>query len=120
MVLFCGPQIIIFNLVQDLHDRGRIQEFKIEGAQKMCSAHHKREDRNPFNSAGVHRARFIDTGSFKILDALLCYLRLILKHSDTKLKKTKHSQSGFRGRARLLRPLLDPLLMIYFHWLYHF
>ena len=30
---------------------------------------------------------FLGTGSSEVLDALSCYLRLILKHSDTKLKK---------------------------------
>ena len=68
--------------------QGRIQDFKIEGAQKMRSAqYHEREARNLFNLAGIHRARL--TRSSKILDALSCSLRLILKHSDTKLKKKK-------------------------------
>ena len=34
--------------------QGQIQDFKIEGAQKMSSAHYEREARNPFNSAGFH------------------------------------------------------------------
>ena len=32
-------------------------EFKIEGAQKMSSAHYERKTRNSFNSGGVNRAR---------------------------------------------------------------
>ena len=34
------------------------------GAQNMCSAHHERKTRNPFNSNGVHRAHL------KALEAL--------------------------------------------------
>ena len=75
----------------------------------MCSAHHEREDRNPFNSTGLH-GPLIGTGSFKVLDALSCYLRLILRYSDTKLKEEKNSQSRNRGGTRLLRPHLDPPL----------
>ena len=47
------------------------------------------------------------TGSSKVLDALSCYLRLILKHSDLKLNKKKLIK---RGGACLLRPPLDPPL----------
>ena len=32
----------------------RIQDFKIEGAQKMSSAHHEHKARNSFNLGGVH------------------------------------------------------------------
>ena len=32
----------------------RIQDFKIEGAQKMSIAHHERKARNHFHSGGVH------------------------------------------------------------------
>ena len=40
-----------------------------------------------------------------LLDALSCYLSLVLKHSDRKLDFKKLSRSKFRGGARLLRPL---------------
>ena len=60
----------------------------------MCSAHHEREARNLFNSAGVHMQFPLDmlegSGSSKDLDALSCYLGLILKHSDTKLNEEKN------------------------------
>ena len=36
--------------------QGRIQNFKIEGSQKMSKGLHERKARNPFNSGGVHRA----------------------------------------------------------------
>ena len=36
--------------------QGRIQDFRIEGAQKMWNAHHERKALNPFNSVGVHKA----------------------------------------------------------------
>ena len=45
----------------------------------MCSAHHERKARNPFNSGGVHA------------------WGLLKRH-------WKHSLSKFRGGARLLRP----------------
>ena len=66
---------------------GQIQDFKIEGAQKMCSAHYEREAWSPFNSAGVHTVgpEVEGTVSSKVSDALSYYLRPILKHSDTKL-----------------------------------
>ena len=52
------------------------------------------------------------TGSFNVLGALSCCLRLILNHSDTKLnKEEKKSITIIRGGARLLRPLLDPPLV---------
>ena len=54
----------------------------------MSSAHHERKARNPFNSGGVLRPRPLKgTGSSVVLDALSCNLRLILKHSDSKLNK---------------------------------
>ena len=35
--------------------QGRIQNFNIEGAQEMCSAHHNEsEARNPIHLADVH------------------------------------------------------------------
>ena len=34
--------------------KGRIQNFKIEGAQKMSSAHHERKAQNPYYSGWVH------------------------------------------------------------------
>ena len=77
--------------------QGRIQGFKIEGAQKMSSANHENEARNPFNSFGVYIGPLIGIGSFKGLDALPCYLRLVLKHFDTKLNTKNHSRSKFRG-----------------------
>ena len=48
------------------HFQGWIRDFKIEGAQKMCSAHYEREARNPLslNSVGVH------IGPLKALGAL--------------------------------------------------
>ena len=49
----------------------------------MSSAHHEREALNPFNLGGVHRARLKALEALDGLDALSCYLRLILKHSDT-------------------------------------
>ena len=62
------------------------------------------------NSAGVE-GPLKGIGSSKILDALSWYLRLIWKHSDTKLnKKKKNCRTKFRGGARLLRPPLDPPL----------
>ena len=56
--------MILAKVLHLAHIQGRVQYFKIEGAQKMCSAHHEREARNLFNSAGVHRA------SLKALEAL--------------------------------------------------
>ena len=46
-----------------------------------------------------------------VFDALSCYLSLIFKHSDTKWDK-KNSQSNFFWGARLLRPPLNPPLLI--------
>ena len=52
-------------LFATVYCQGWIQDFKIEGAQMMCSAHHKREAQNfgnffnsgiVFKSAGVRRA----------------------------------------------------------------
>ena len=37
-------------------EQGRIQDFKIEGAQKMSSEHHERKTRNHYHSGGVHSA----------------------------------------------------------------
>ena len=50
-------------------NQGRIRDFRIEGAQKTCSGHHKRKARNPFNSAGVHCARLkaLDSLRFQML-----------------------------------------------------
>ena len=56
-------------------------------------------------------------GGSRILDALSCYLSLILKHSDTKRDWKKYSRSNFRGDACLLRPPMDPpltLMIIFF------
>ena len=47
--------------------QGRIQDFTIEGAQKLRSAHHEREARKLFNSAGLHRARLLEALRFKML-----------------------------------------------------
>ena len=44
--------------------QGRIQDFKIEGAQKMSSAHHERKAMDPYHSGGVHRA------PLKVLEAI--------------------------------------------------
>ena len=71
----------------------------------MCSAHHEREARNPFNSARVCIGPEVKgTGGSKNLDASSFYLRLILKHSDTKLNKKHIVDQNLEG-VRLLRPL---------------
>ena len=64
--------------------QGRIQDFNVEEAQQMRSAHHERKARNPFNSGGIHGVRLKSTGRIMVLNALSCYLGLIFKHSDTK------------------------------------
>ena len=95
--------------------QGRIQDFKIEGAQKMSNAHQERKTRNPFNSGGFHRARL------KTLEALWFYM---LSHAIWGLfwsiliqngKKTP-SRSKIKGGARLLHPPLEPPLFMCYLW----
>ena len=80
----------------------------------MWSAHHKREAWTPL----------IRPGS-KVLYALSCYLRLILKHSHKKYwgKKIKISRSEFKGGVRLLRPpppwILHCYLSVYIYLSIH-
>ena len=54
----------------------------------------------------MHRT-FRDLEALGVLDALSCYLSLILKHSDKKWETRKHSRSFFfwGGGGRLVRPL---------------
>ena len=73
--------------------QGRIQDFHWEGgggeAQKiMCGhAHYEREARSPLQPGS--RARLWAPEALGVIDALSCYLSLILKHADTKWDKTK-------------------------------
>ena len=55
------------------HGQGRIQDFHGGGGQKiMCAhAHHERE------------VPYACMEALGVFDALLCYLSLIIKHSDT-------------------------------------
>ena len=74
--------------------QGRIQDFHLEGAQKitcMCALHECAKS----ISAGVHVLRGLE--ALGVFHALLCYLSLIFMHSDTKWDKNskKHSQSNF-------------------------
>ena len=67
--------------------QGQFQDFNIEGAQMMWSAHHGREASNIFNSAGILRASLnaLETLTFQMLSHAIP--RFISKHSDTRLKK---------------------------------
>ena len=55
----------------------------------MFSAHHGAMHGIPLIRPGSIGPEDKGTGSSKVLDTLSCYLRLILKHSDTKLNKKK-------------------------------
>ena len=100
-------QVNIITRCLDWHlEQVRIQDFNIERAQKMSSAHDERKAQSPFNSGGVHRAGLKALEAAWFENTLSCYLRLILKDSDTKLNSKQHSRSKFRGGGggRLLRP----------------
>ena len=99
----CGYSAVTFTFSSYILIKRRIQDFQIEGAPTLCACSTKREVHYSLRPAQ-------GPGSSRILDALSCYLSLILKPSITKLDLKKHSQSKFRGGASLLRPRLDPPL----------
>ena len=58
--------------------RGRSSILKWGGAQKIMCVHYEYEVHIPYG------------WETRVLDALSCYLSLILEHSDTKWAKKKH------------------------------
>ena len=94
--------------------QGGIQDFQIEGAQKIMDAAHIpwHEARNPLRPTRS-RAPFEGPGRFRVLDPFHCYLSLILKQSDTKLKK--HNRSKYLEGTR--RGSCAPLWIRHFSWL---
>ena len=100
--MLCTKNCIIFQSMQ-----GRIKDFQKrgEGEQEMYITSVRRKV--PYGWPGNSR----------VLDALKCFLSIILRHSiyakrDTEQKYSpKHGWSKFRGGAHLLRPrLLHPRL----------
>ena len=82
--------------------QGRIQDFQVEGAQKILYA--PRTSRAPESLKAGVQGLPRGPGSSRALDAFSYYLSLIFKNSDTKGNKKQHIRSKFRGGARLLRP----------------
>ena len=103
--------ILVLQNVQDITGQGQIQNFQIEGAQKLYArnAHSDHEALKSFTT-GV-QGPFKGPGSSMVLDALSWYLSLILMYSNTKLDFIKHSQSKCRGGALLLCHPVDPLML---------
>ena len=90
--------------------QGWIEDFQIEGAQKIMYA--QRTSRASKREVPYGRG----SGSSRVLDALsFFYLSLILKHSDTKTGKKKHSRisrTNFRGGTPVVPPLDLPSVRI--------
>ena len=75
----------------------------------MNAAHIPRRE-VPYSRVLGAPLRALDALAYRVLDALSCYLSLILKHSDTKLD-LKNSRLKLRGaRACCAPPPLDPPL----------
>ena len=68
--------LLLTSLVYTDIIQGEIPDFQIDGVQKIMY-NHERKTQSPFQGLEA-----LD-GSSRVLDALLCYLSLILKHSDT-------------------------------------
>ena len=75
--------------MEDSETRGSRIPFR--GVKKMmCAhAHHEREARGPLRPGSSARLRALE--ALRVFYALLCYLSLIFKHSDTKWDFKKHS-----------------------------
>ena len=72
----------------------------------MC-AHHERKAQSPLQPGS--RARLRSLEALEVFDALLCYLSLILKRSDTKLDIKKPTVGQiFGGRACCVVPPPPP------------
>ena len=84
--------------------------FLNRGGAKMCSAHTSAKHGVPLIRPGSIGPELKGTGSSEVLDALSCYLRLILKHSDTKLNKKNIVDHILEGA----RPCCAPLWIR--HW----
>ena len=72
-------------MIINIQSQGRVQDFQIEGAQEIMSTQRTSQARSVKSlSAGV-KGPLEGLGSSRVLDALSCYLSLILTHSDIKL-----------------------------------
>ena len=92
------------------------------GVQKIMHSQHTSQLQSAKSLSAEIHGWHKGPGSSRVLNALSCYLSLILKHSDTKRdSKNNMTVDHFWGRgARLLHPHLDPSLVLVtsdcYHW----